>query len=77
MGKTWDGRKEAKVETPHEIWTYGDWEWRVLKKWQANDDEQYSRWLCAVKSPMTHGSYEIGDVYVHDIKSVATKVARP
>lgn len=74
MGKTWPGRKQAKIEDPHEIWKHGDWEWRVLKKWQANDNEPYARWMCAVKSPMTYGSYDIGDVYVHDIKSIAKKV---
>lgn len=74
MSKTWSGRKEAKVDNPHEIWIAGDWEWRVLKKWQENDDAQYARWMCAVKSPMTYGRYEYGDVYVSEIKSVAMKV---
>lgn len=69
--------KTRKVEEPYEIWQTGAWEWRVLKKWQAPDKEAtnpYARWFCAVKSPMTYGSYDIGDVYVKDIKSIATKI---
>lgn len=63
------------VENPHEIWKTpdGTWEWRILKKWQENDEEPYARWYCAVKSPMTYGKYEIGDVYVKEIKRYAIK----
>lgn len=68
--------KTRKVDDPYEIWvspTLG-WEWRVLKKWQADDDKEYARWFCAVKSPMTYGSWEYGDTYVSDIKNHAIKV---
>ena len=70
--------KTRKVEEPYEIWKAGDWEWRVLKKYQSPENEKknsYARWFCAVKSPFTYGSYEYGDVYVHDITSQAKKVA--
>lgn len=74
-------RKTANVNSPHERWVayLGDkkWEWRVLKKYQAPKNEinnPYARWFCAVKSPYTHGSYDIGDVYVREIKSVAKLV---
>lgn len=63
--------KTRKVNEPYEIWVAGDWEWRVLKKWQGEEKEKqnpYARWFCAVKSPMTFGSYNMGDVYVNDIK---------
>lgn len=60
---------------PYEIWQHGDWTWYVLKKWQANDDKPYARWFCKVVTPMTGPSGDLGDVYVSDIKSVATKVA--
>lgn len=70
----------AKVrpqDNPYEIWVDGDWEWRVLKKYKSPEGEakdKYARWFCAVKSPYTHGGYELGDVYVNDIKQNATKM---
>lgn len=65
--------KERPVDRPYEIWRSrdGTWEWRVLKKWQKDDFKPYARWLCAVSSPMTYGSYDIGDVYVAEIKRYA------
>lgn len=68
--------KARPIENPYEIWLTpdGSWEWKVLKKWQVDDDKQYARWYCAVKSPFTHGSYEYGDTYVADIKRFAVKV---
>ena len=48
-------------------------EWRVLKAWQTRESEKkkpYGRWFCAVKSPMTYGSWEMGDVYVNEILEV-------
>ncbi len=65
--------KERKKEDPYEIWTSfdGSWSWRVLKKWQADDNKPYARWFCAVKSPYTFDGYDIGDVYVKDIKQNA------
>ena len=70
--------KTRKVDNPYEIWKAGDWEWRVLKKYQNPENEvknPYARWLCAVRSPMTYGSWEYGDTYVKDITRYATKVA--
>ena len=69
--------KARKIEEPYEIWRTADWEWRVLKKYQGPANEArnpYARWFCAVKSPYTHGAYEFGDVYCHEVKGVATKV---
>ena len=70
--------KTRKVDNPYEIWQSGDWEWRVLKKWQNPDAEKknpYARWFCAVKSPYTYGGYDMGDVYVKDVTSNAMRVA--
>lgn len=69
--------KSRKLDSPYEIWTSKDntWEWRVLKKYQSPEKETQNpqaRWFCAVKSPSTHGGYDMGDVYVSDI----TKYAR-
>ena len=72
--------KTRTVDNPYEIWqtpytTVGVmWEWRVLKKWQLDDDKPYARWFCAVRSPYTHGSWEYGDVYVSEIKATAVRV---
>jgi len=65
--------KTRPVENPYEIWQAngGQWEWRVLKKWQANDSKPYARWFCAVRSPFTYDSWEYGDVYVAEIKDLA------
>jgi len=66
-------RKTRKVDQPYEIYHSNrlpGWEWRVLKKYQAEEAETknpYARWYCAVKSPMTYGSWEYGDSYVKDI----------
>lgn len=70
--------KTKDVNEPYEIWKSmdGSWEWRVLKKYQAPHKEksnEYARWFCAVKSPMTYGRWEYGDTYIADIKSVAIK----
>jgi hypothetical protein len=69
--------KTRKVDNPYEIWQTATWEWRVLKKYQTPEKEatnEYARWFCAVKSPMTFGGYDYGDVYVSDIKGVAVRV---
>ena len=68
--------KTRDIDNPYEVWqSYdGTWEWKVLKKWQINDDKPYARWFCAVKSPFTHGEYDMGDVYVSEIKRYARKV---
>ena len=69
--------KMRKVNNPYEIWSnVAGWEWRVLKKYQAPHTEaknRYARWFCAVKSPFTMGGYDMGDVYVSEVKT-ATKV---
>lgn len=70
--------KTRKINEPYEVWrnSHG-WEWRVLKKWSNPDKESsdpYARWFCGVKSPCTHGSYDLGDVYVTEIKAQAVKV---
>ena len=69
--------KTRDVDNPYEVWVAGDWEWKVLKQYQSPEKEAtnpYARWLCAVKSPYTYGSYDIGDTYIRDIVNVARKV---
>jgi len=69
--------KTRKVNNPYEIWVAGDWEWRVLKKYQSPEKEKqnpFARWFCAVKSPMTRGGYDMGDTYIKDIVSNARMI---
>ena len=71
MGKT---RKE---DNPYMIFKAGDWEWRVLKAYKSAEAEAkdpYARWFLAVKSPNTHGSFELGDGYVKDVVGAAALV---
>ena len=68
--------KSRKVDNPYETYTspfMPNWEWRVLKKYKSPSNEAkdpYSRWYCAVRSPMTWGEWELGDTYVRDILNV-------
>jgi hypothetical protein len=59
---------------PYEVWTSfdGTWVWKVLKKWQVDDDKPYARWFCDVVSPIVPEG-EMGDVYVSEIKQHATR----
>ena len=62
--------KTRDVGNPYHIIVAGDWEWRVLKRYQSPDGERanpYARWYCAVKSPLTYGSWEYGDTYISEI----------
>jgi hypothetical protein len=68
--------KTRPKDNPYEVWKdkSGTWEWKVLKKWQIDDDKEFARWFCFVTSPFCpEGEY--GDTYVSDIKSVAKKVS--
>ena len=67
--------KTRTVDDPYEIWTSKlmHFEWRVLKKWQIDDNKPYARWYCAVRSDMTYGEWEYGDVYVKEIKEEGVK----
>lgn len=69
--------KMRKATHPYAIWKSRDglWEWRVLKKWQADDRKPFARWFCVVYSPYTP-SGELGDCYVQDIKEQATCIYR-
>lgn len=70
--------KTRPLDNPYEIYRMGDWEWKVLKKYQSPSKEAanpYARWFCGVKSPFTYGEYELGDCYCTDIKQNAIKVS--
>lgn len=62
MGKT------RKVNRPYAQFESADgWTWRVLKAYTRDPLTPFARWFCAVKSPMTFGSYDVGDTYVADV----------
>lgn len=62
------------VDKPYEVWKSFSWTWKILKKWQIDDDKPYARWFCFVTSPYCpEGEY--GDVYVSEIKQNAVKVS--
>jgi hypothetical protein len=66
--------KTRDINDPYEVWVRGDWEWRVLKKYKSPESEAkdpYARWFVAAKSPMTYGSYDLGDEYAANVKGNA------
>ena len=67
--------KKRTKENPYEIWKTPDglWEWRVLRKYQVDDNKPHARWFVAAKSPFTQGGFEYGDTYASDIKQYAIK----
>ena len=71
--------KMRPVEKPYEVWENDSgWTWKVLKKYQTPEkeaDNPLARWMCAVSSPLTGGSYDFGDTYVLDVVSNANRVA--
>lgn len=66
--------KMRKPDNPYEVWgNRQGWTWKVLKKWQADDNKPYGRWFCFVTSPLCPEG-EHGDVYVKDIKGNAERM---
>lgn len=70
--KWYYGRRMRPPSDPYEVWSEGSWSWRVLKKWQADDDAPLARWHCFITSPFWPLG-ERGDVYVRYVKLGAHK----
>jgi len=69
-------KKTTTQDKPHAVFEAHGWTWYVLKTYQAPKGEaknQYARWFCAVSSPFTQPSVDLGDVYVRDITSHAKR----
>jgi hypothetical protein len=71
--------KTRPLDDPYEIYQSldGEWEWKVLKHYKSEESEntdRYARVFCGVKSPMTYGSYELGDVYLREVLAYGTLV---
>jgi hypothetical protein len=60
-------KKTAPLDSPQAVFASQGWTWKVLKSWQNDDNKPYARWFVAVRSPMTYGSFDMGDTYVRDI----------
>ena len=68
--------KTVKAANAYEVYVTRDlsWVWYVLKHWQSEDKErtnEYARVFCDVRSPLTYGQPELGDVYLSEIKAQA------
>lgn len=62
---------EKPYQTFHGYGPLAGWEWRVLKRYQSPEAERenpYARWMVAVRSPMTFGSWDMGDTYISSIQ---------
>jgi len=72
MAKNLLGKSRTK-ENPYAVFKgngpFGETEMRLLKTYQVPANEaknQYARWFVAVKTPMTYGSYDMGDSYIRE-----------
>lgn len=69
--------KTRNIDNPYEIWKSGNFEYRVLKKYQSEEGEAknpYARWFLGTKSPYTCGSFELGDGYAKEIKENSIRI---
>ena len=68
--------KSVTKESPYATYVDGDWEYRILKLNQAPENaakNPFASAFCAVKSPMTYGTFNIGNTYLNDINGVLTQ----
>lgn len=67
MARTSMGRTRP-VEKPYLIFQSSDgWTWKVLKAYGFDPMAPYARWFCAVSSPFTGVSYDLGDTYCSEV----------
>tara|TARA_R110000787_G_scaffold245308_1_gene351151 strand:+ start:444 stop:740 length:297 start_codon:yes stop_codon:yes gene_type:complete len=72
MAKNLMGKSHTK-DNPYAIYKgmgpFGETEMLLLKTYQvpANENKNpYAKWFVAVKTPMTYGSYDMGDSYIQE-----------
>lgn len=60
--------KMRPADKPYASWTCagGRFEYRLHKSYQNDNAKTYARWMVAVRSPYTFGSWELGDEYVEE-----------
>ena len=73
--------KSRKTDTPYAIFKgygpFGETEMRLLKTYSTPLNEAknpYARWMVAVKTDMTYGSYDMGDSYIKEATMGLTRV---
>ena len=73
--------KSRKTDAPYAIFKgygpFGETEMRLLKTYSTPLNEAknpYARWMVAVKSEMTYGSYDMGDSYIREATMGLTRV---
>ena len=59
--------KRVTPENAYEVWQYGQQLFYVLKKYQANDEAPYARWLCATTNPYNDKLSSGSDVYAAEV----------
>ena len=64
-----DMKRTRPSNNPYEVWTDGQFTYKVLKKYQNDDNKPYARAFLATSSPFTWGSEELGDGYIADYQS--------
>ena len=74
--------KRVEPKDAYEVYATADFSWihYVLKKYQspeAEEKNEYARWFCAVSSPMTFGSLDLGDVYAAEVKRQGHLILNP
>lgn len=70
--------KARTIDKPYAEVTANDWTFRVLKAYQSRANEktnEYARYLCAVRSPFTYNSWDLGDTYIKDIPATPAFIA--
>jgi len=65
--------KSRKQDNPYAVFKgdgpFGETEMLLLKTYQIPTKERenvYARWFVAVKTPMSYGSYDMGDSYIRE-----------
>lgn len=70
--------KARTIDKPYAEITHNDWTFRILKAYQNRVNEktnEFARYLCAVRSPFTYNSWDIGDTYIKDIPATPIFIA--
>lgn len=66
-------RRTRPVTHPYEVWSDGQWTWKVLKFYKTREStiaDPYGRVFCEVQGL----EKDLGDVYYADIMRVATLI---
>ena len=72
VAKNLMGKSRKLDESPYIVLDQpgGGWKTEVLKTWQADGQKPYGRAFCKVTTPFTGGSFDLGDVYVSDLRAL-------